>query len=344
MSSDLARFKELIGIAASGRPLSLEEAGDAFAIMMAGDATPAQMAGLLMALRVRGEHVDEITAGARTLRERMLRIEAPKDAIDTCGTGGDGSGTFNISTAAAIIVAGAGVPVAKHGNRGLSSRSGSADVLTALGVDIEAPFPLIERAIREAGIGFMMAPRHHGAMRHVAGPRVELGTRTIFNLLGPLANPAGVKRQVVGVFAVDWIEPLALVLGRLGAERAWVVHGEPGLDELSTVGTTHIAEWDGGTVRRFTIEPEDAGLARVTLADLKGGDATANAAAIQALLGGAHGPFRDAALLAASAALVVAGSALDIKAGVERAAEAVDSGKARAVLDRLVALSREATA
>ncbi|MEZ5862135.1 MAG: anthranilate phosphoribosyltransferase, partial [Geminicoccaceae bacterium] len=225
MSSDLVRFKELIGIAASGRPLTFEEAGEAFAMMMAGDATPAQMAGFLMALRVRGESIDEITAGAQTLRERMTRITAPDGAIDTCGTGGDASGTFNLSTAAALVVAGAGVPVAKHGNRGLSSRSGSSDVLGALGVDIEAPFAVIEHAMREAGIGFMMAPRHHGAMRHVAGPRVELGTRTIFNLLGPLANPAGVRRQVVGVFALEWIEPLARVLGRLGAERAWVVHG-----------------------------------------------------------------------------------------------------------------------
>ena len=342
MSTDLARFKELIGVAAGGRPLTLEEAEDAFSIMMAGDATPAQMAGLLMALRVRGEHVDEITAGAQTLRQRMTRIIAPEGAIDTCGTGGDGSGTFNISTAAALVVAGAGVPVAKHGNRGLSSRSGSSDVLTALGVDIDAPFPSIERAIRDAGIGFMMAPRHHGAMRHVAGPRVELGTRTIFNLLGPLANPAGVKRQVVGVFAADWIEPLAHVLGRLGAERAWVVHGEPGLDELSTVGATHVAEWDGSTVSRFTIEPEDAGLERATLAELKGGDADENAAAIQALLAGTKGPLRDAVLLAASAALLVADKADDLRDGVAIASQSIDTGKARAALDRLVAITQEA--
>ncbi len=344
MSTDLVRFKELIGIAASGRPLSLAEAEDAFAIMMAGDATPAQMAGLLMALRVRGEHVDEIIAGARILRGRMTRIRAPEGAIDTCGTGGDGSGTFNISTAAALVVAGAGVPVAKHGNRGLSSRSGSSDVLTALGVNIEAPFPVIERAIEEAGIGFMMAPRHHGAMRHVAGPRVELGTRTIFNLLGPLANPAAVKLQVMGVFSPDWLEPLAMALGRLGARRAWVVHGEPGLDELSTAGTTHVAAWDGETVRRFTVEPEDAGLARVDLADLKGGDAAENAAAIQAMLAGIKGPLRDAVLLAAAAALVVAGTAPDLRAGVTLAAAAIDSGRARTALDRLVAISREETA
>lgn len=342
MSTDLARFKELIGTAATGRPLTLEEASDAFAIMMAGDATPAQMAGFLMALRVRGEHVDEITAGARTLRDRMTRITAPAGAIDTCGTGGDGSGTFNISTAAALVVAGAGVPVAKHGNRGLSSRSGSSDVLTALGVNIDAPFPVIERAIRDAGIGFMMAPRHHGAMRHVAGPRVELGTRTIFNLLGPLANPAGVERQVMGVFAADWLEPLALVLGRLGAKRAWVVHGEPGLDELSTVGTTHVAEWTGETVRRFTVEPEDAGLERASLDDLKGGDAEENAAAIHAMLAGIRGPLRDAVLLAAAAALVVADRAPDLKGGVAIAADSIDSGKARTALEKLVAITHEA--
>ena len=341
MTTDLARFKELLAVAASGRPLTLDEASDAFAIMMAGDATPAQMAGFLMALRVRGEHVDEITAGARTLRERMTRIAAPEGAVDTCGTGGDGSGTFNISTAAALVVAGAGVPVAKHGNRGLSSRSGSSDVLTSLGVNIDAPFPVIERAIRNAGIGFMMAPRHHGAMRHVAGPRVELGTRTIFNLLGPLANPAGVRRQVMGVFSADWLEPLALVLGRLGAERAWVVHGEPGLDELSTVGTTRVAEWTGEAVRSFTIEPEDAGLPRAALDDLKGGDAEENAAAIHAMLAGIKGPLRDAVLLAAAACLVVAERASDLKGGVALAAESIDSGKARTALEQLVAISRE---
>ncbi len=218
MTAELQRFKELIGKAATGANLSETEAGEAFALMMTGNATPAQVAGLLMALRVRGETVEEITAGAKSLRERMVKVAAPAGAIDTCGTGGDGVGTHNISTAAAIVVAGAGVPVAKHGNRGLSSKSGSAEVLTQLGVNIDAEFPLVEQSMREAGIGFMMAPRHHGAMRHVAGPRVELGTRTIFNLLGPLANPAAVDRQLMGVFAVQWIEPLAEVLGRLGSQ------------------------------------------------------------------------------------------------------------------------------
>ena len=283
--------------------------------MMAGDATPAQIAGLLMALRVRGETVEEITAGARSLRERMTRITAPEDAIDTCGTGGDAAGTFNISTAAAIVVAGAGVPVAKHGNRGLSSKSGSAEVLAALGVNIDADFALVEQAIREAGIGFMMAPRHHGAMRHVAGPRVELGTRTIFNLLGPLANPAGVKRQLMGVFAPEWVEPLAQVLGRLGSRFAWVVHGSDGLDELTTTGPTLVAEWDGSRVRRFEVTPEDAGLPRGRPEDLKGGEPAHNAEAIRAVLRGEPGPFRDAVVLGAAGALLVAGRADDSARG-----------------------------
>jgi anthranilate phosphoribosyltransferase len=339
MTADLQRFKQLIGHAATGRPLALEEAREAFDIMMAGDATPAQMAGFLMALRVRGETVDEITAGALVLRERMTRIAAPADAIDTCGTGGDGGGTHNISTAAALVVAGAGVPVAKHGNRGLSSRSGSSDVLQALGVDIDAEMTLIERAIEEAGIGFMMAPRHHGAMRHVAGPRVELGTRTIFNLLGPLANPAGVRRQLMGVFAREWVEPLARVLGRLGAERAWVVHGLDGLDELTTTGPSLVAEWDGETVRTFEVTPEDAGLPRARPEDLRGGDAAHNAAAIRAVLSGVRGPLRDATLMTAGGALVVAGRAGNLKEGVALAARAIDSDAAAAALERLVRIT-----
>ncbi len=260
--------------------------------MMAGDATPAQMAGLLMALRVRGETVDEITAGAQTLRERMAKISAPAGAIDTCGTGGDGSGTFNISTAAALVVAGRGVPVAKHGNRGLSSRSGSSDVLTALGVNIDAPFPAIERAIREAGIGFMMAPRHHGAMRHVAGPRVELGTRTIFNLLGPLANPAGVKRQVVGVF----VGRLARAAG--AGARAGSAPSGPGsctasrrLDELTTAGTTHVAEWDRAAVRRFRSSPRMPASSAPRSPTSRAAMPRTNAAAIRAMLAGIKGPL-----------------------------------------------------
>lgn len=336
MTADLQRFKELIAKAASGQALSEAEASDAFGQMMTGNATPAQIAGLLMALRVRGETVEEITAGARSLRERMARIEAPAGAIDTCGTGGDGAGTYNISTAAAIVVAGAGVPVAKHGNRGLSSKSGSAEVLMQLGVNIDAEFPLVEQAIREAGIGFMMAPRHHGAMRHVAGPRVELGTRTIFNLLGPLANPAGVERQLMGVFAAQWVEPLAEVLGRLGSRFAWVVHGIDGLDELTTTGPTLVAEWNGGRVRRFEVTPEDAGLPRATLADLKGDDPAHNAEAIRGVLAGMKGPLRDAVVLGAAGALLVAGRVGDLREGAGLAAHSIYSGAAHAALERLV--------
>lgn len=335
MTAELQRFKQLIAKAAGGSALELDEAREAFDLMMTGNATPAQMAGLLMALRVRGETVDEITAGAMALRERMVPVRAPAGAIDTCGTGGDASGTYNISTAVALVVAGCGVPVAKHGNRGLSSRSGSSDVLAALGVDIECDMVLVEEAMREAGIGFMMAPRHHGAMRHVAGPRVELGTRTIFNLLGPLANPAGVRRQIMGVFAAEWVEPLARVLGRLGSERAWVVHGD-GLDELTTTGPSLVAEWQGGTVRTFELTPEDAGLPRAALDDLKGGDAAHNAEAIRAVLNGVKGPFRDAVVMGAAGALVVAGKVESLKDGARMAALSIDSDAARTALDRLV--------
>lgn len=339
MTAELQRFREIIAKVAGGTPLAFDEAREAFDIMMSGDATPAQMGGFLMGLRVRGETVDEIRAGATVLRARMRRIRAPEHAVDTCGTGGDASGTYNISTAAALVVAAAGVPVAKHGNRGLSSRSGSSDVLQALGVDIDAPFERIEEAIEEAGIGFMMAPRHHGAMRHVAGPRVELGTRTIFNLLGPLANPAGVRRQVTGVFAEEWIEPLARVLGALGAERAWVVHGRDGLDELSITGPTAVAEWTGSDVRTFEVVPEDAGLPRGRPEDLRGGDPAHNAEAIRAVLAGVGGPFRDAVVLAAAATLHVAGKAGNLREGALLAADAIDSGRAERVLEKLVRIT-----
>ena len=337
MSEDLQRFKQLIAVVADGRPLTLDQAREAFGLMMAGDATPAQMAGLLMALRVRGETVDEITAGAMVLRERMVRVQAPPGAIDVVGTGGDAAGTYNISTCAALIVAACGVPVAKRGNRGLSSRSGAADVLTALGVNIEAPVPVIERAIAEVGIGFMMAPRHHGAMRHVAGPRVELGTRTIFNLLGPLANPAGVERLLVGVFAAHWVEPVATVLGRLGVTRAWVVHGLDGLDELTVTGPTRVAEWADGRVRTFEVTPEAAGLRLWSAAELLGGDPAENARALRAVLDGQQGAYTDAALLTAAGALVIADRAASLEEGVRIAAAAVASGQAKSTLDRLVA-------
>jgi anthranilate phosphoribosyltransferase len=294
------------------------------------------MGGLLMGLRVRGETVDEITGAARIMRSKAVMIDAPPGTIDTVGTGGDGSGTFNISTATGLVVAGAGVPVAKHGNRAFSSRSGAADVLTALGVNIECEMAIVHKCLWEVGICFLMAPRHHGAMRHVGPTRVELGTRTIFNILGPLSNPAGAKRLLVGVFAPQWVVPMAEVLGRLGAEHAWVVHGS-GLDEITTAGTTTIAEFKAGEVRRFDIAPEDAGLDRATLDDLRGGDPAHNAALMRSVLAGDKGKLRDIVLLNAAAALIVAGRAAGLPEGVALAADTIDSGKAATVLERLVA-------
>jgi anthranilate phosphoribosyltransferase len=339
MTTDLGDMKRLLGKAAEGQALDETEAETAFDIMMSGDATPSQMGGLLMALRVRGETVEEITGAARTMRAKMHRMEAPANAMDVVGTGGDASGTYNVSTGTAFVVAGCGVPVAKHGNRAFSSKSGSADVLSALGVNLDADFELIARAIREAGIGFMMAPRHHGAMRHVGGTRVELGTRTVFNILGPLCNPAGVKRLLVGTFADRWLEPMARVLGNLGAERAWVVHAEDGLDEISLAGPTHVATLEGGKVGTKTVTPQDAGLQPVPLDQVKGGDPEHNAEVMRAMLDGAAGPFRDFVRLNAAAALIVAGRAADLKAGAKLAAEAIDSGRARAALDKLVAIT-----
>lgn len=341
MSGETYDLKELIGLVARGERLTVEQAQAAFDIMMSGAATPAQMGGFLMGLRVRGETVDEITGGAMTMRAKMRRIEAPPEAMDVVGTGGDAKGTYNISTASALVVSACGVPVAKHGNRAFSSRSGSADVLSALGVNIDADPEVVERAIGEAGIGFMMAPRYHGAMRHVGGTRAELGIRTIFNLLGPISNPAGVKRLLVGVFAREWVEPLARVLGKLGTERAWVVHGSDGLDELTTTGPSHVAELKDGEVRSLQVTPEDAGLGRTRLEDLLGADPETNARAMLDMLDGKAQPFRDIVLYNSAAALMVAGKVNDLKAGVARAAVAIDSGEARARLDRLVAISRQ---
>jgi anthranilate phosphoribosyltransferase len=298
------------------------------------------MGAFLMALRVRGETVDEIAGAAKVMRAKALRIRAPLGAIDTCGTGGDARGTYNISTGAALVVAACGVPVAKHGNRALSSKSGSADVLAALGVNIEADMALVEKSLAEAGIGFLMAPRHHSAMRHVGPTRVELGTRTIFNLLGPLSNPAGTTRQLIGVFHRQWTRPMAEVLGQLGSERAWVVHGSDGLDEITTTGATYVSELKDGKVTSFEVTPEDAGLTRADPDDLKGGDPAKNAAAITAMLAGEPGPYRDIVALNAAAALIVAGRAADLKAGVALAADAIASGKAKATLARLVALTK----
>ena len=332
-------FKALIAKAATGASLTREEAALGFDRMMSGEATPSQMGGLLMAMRVRGETVEEITGAVHAMRAKMLRVAAPVEAIDVVGTGGDASGSYNISTCAAFIVAGAGVPVAKHGNRALSSRSGAADVLGALGVKIELTPEAIGRCIREAGIGFMFAPAHHPAMKNVGPTRVELGTRTIFNLLGPLSNPAGVKRQMVGVFSRQWIEPLAQVLRNLGTERAFVVHGSDGLDEITTAGATYVAALADGAVRTFEIVPEEVGLARARPETLRGGEADENASALRNVLKGQPGPFRDVAILNAAAALVVAGRAKDLKQGVALAHQSVDSGEAYRRLERLVTVA-----
>jgi anthranilate phosphoribosyltransferase len=332
-------FKGLIAKLATGATLSREEAARGFDTMMSGEATPSQMGALLMALRVRGETVDEITGAVTAMREKMLRVMAPPDAIDVVGTGGDASGSFNISTCAALIVAGAGVPVAKHGNRALSSRSGAADVLAALGVNIELTPEGVSHCIKQAGIGFMFAPAHHPAMKNVGPTRVELGTRTIFNLLGPLSNPAGVKRQMVGVFSRQWIEPLALVLKNLGSDSVWVVHGSDGLDEITTAGPTYVAALENGAVRTFEITPEELGFQRVKPEALRGGSAKENAQALVDVLKGKGGALRDVAALNAAAALIVAGRAKDLKQACALAQAAIDSGEAAGRLQRLVAAS-----
>lgn len=328
-----------IGQVASGQALSESEAEQAFDIIMSGDATPSQIGGFLMALRVRGETVDEITGAARVMRARATYVEAPDNAIDIVGTGGDGTGTYNISTGAALVVAACGIPIAKHGNRALSSRSGAADTLVALGMNNEADFELVKKAIWEAGIGFLMAPRHHSAWRHVAGARVELATRTIFNILGPICNPAGVKRQLTGVFAREWVEPIAHTLGNLGTEKAWVMHGSDGSDELTIAGSSWVSELSDGNVRNFEITPGDAGLPVAPVEEIKGGDAAHNAAALRAVLDGKPSAYRNSILLNAAAALIVADQVSDLKAGAEMAAKAIDSGKAKAVLEKMVAIT-----
>src|SRR5258707_9594701 len=321
-------LRPLIAQVAAGRALSESEAEAAFDIIMSGNATPSQMGAFLMALRVRGETVDEITGAARIMRAKAVAIDAPPGTIDTCGTGGDSSGSFNISTASALVVAGCGVPVAKHGNRALSSKSGSADVLTALGVNIDADLAIVRQCLWEVGLGFLMAPRHHSATRHVAPTRVELGTRTIFNLLGPLSSPAMARRQLVGVFAPEWVRPMAEVLGRLGAEHAWVVHGS-GIDELTTAGVSKVAEFKDGRVVEFEVMPEEAGLPLAQIADLKGGEPAHNPALKRDLLGGAHGALRDVVLLNSAASLIIAGRAESLRDGAGLAAKSIDGGAAR---------------
>ncbi|ESZ15177.1 MAG: anthranilate phosphoribosyltransferase [Mesorhizobium sp.] len=334
----MSALKTHIAKVAAGSSLSFEEARDAFDIIMSGDATPGQIGGFLMALRVRGETVSEISGAVATMRAKMLRVDAPAGAIDIVGTGGDNSHSVNISTASAFVIAACGVPVAKHGNRGLSSQTGAADVLTALGVKLDIPPETIGRCIHDAGVGFMFAPAHHPAMKHVGPIRAELGTRTIFNLLGPLSNPAGVVRQMVGVFLPEWIMPVAETLKALGADHAWVAHGD-GYDEITTTGETQVAELVGGEIRSFTLTPEAVGLKRHTKDELRGGDAAYNAQALRDMLGGAAGAFRDTVLMNAGAGLVVAGKATTLADGMATAAQAIDSGRALKVLDRLVEIS-----
>lgn len=329
-------FKPLLAKLVDGRVLTSAEAGDFFAACLRGEPTPAQVAAAVTALRIRGETVDEIAAFAGAMRDAALTLDHPYDAIDTCGTGGDGQHTYNISTAAALVLAGAGLKVAKHGNRALSSKSGSSDVLSALGVNLAATPEQQRRALDQAGIAFLFAPAYHGAMRHVGPVRAEIGFRTVFNLLGPLSNPAGAKRQVMGVYDPRLLQPLAEVLGRLGAARAWTVHGQ-GLDELTTTGETEVAEWKDGAVRRFTVSPEDAGLPRAAIADIRGGDVEENAVALRALLDGTKGAYRDIVLLNAAAALIVADRVETLAEGAALAAAVIDDGRASNALAELVA-------
>jgi anthranilate phosphoribosyltransferase len=332
-------FKPLIAKVAAGATLTRAEAESAFDAMLSGEVTPSQMGGFLMALRVRGETVEEITGAVAAMRAKMLGVKAPANAIDIVGTGGDGSGSYNVSTLAAIITAACGVTVAKHGNRAASSRAGAADTLSALGVKIGLSPEGVERCVCEAGIGFMMAPAHHASMRNVGSTRVELGTRTIFNLLGPLSNPAGVKRQLVGVFSAAWLEPMAEALRNLGSERVWVTHGLDGLDEITITGPTRVVELKSGALHAFELTPEIAGLARSAPEALKGGDPAHNAKALADVLDDAPGAYRDIGLINAGAALVVAGAAGSIRDGVAMGEAAIRSGAARRTLERLIAAS-----
>ena len=336
MSGDIDDFRGLLAKVGNGEPLGIAEAERAFEIMTSGNATPAQMGAFLMGLKVRGETAEELAGGARVLRAKVQAVKAPPGAIDIVGTGGDHHGTYNVSSCSAFVVAGAGVPVAKHGNRAFTSRSGSADVLAALGIGLELPIETLEKALREANVCFLMAPRHHGAMRNVAGPRVELApSRTIFNLLGPMSNPALVKRQLVGVFDRRWVRPVAEALGQVGLERALVVNGQDGMDELTTTTKSWASLLDGGKVTDLEIAPEDIGLKRATIADLKGGDAAHNAEAIKAVLRGEKNAFRDIVVLNSAAALWVSGNARDLQEGAALAIDSIDSGKAARALATL---------
>jgi len=335
-----ATLKRLV----SGARLDAEESGRAFAAIMLGEVTQARMAAFLTALTMRKPTVEEIVGAVRAMRASMQKMQAPENAIDLCGTGGDGLGTLNVSTAAAFVVAACGVPVAKHGNRNMSSRTGTADVLEALGVKIDLLPSVSQVCLRETGFCFLFAPLYHSAMRYVAPVRREIGFRTVFNLIGPLSNPASVNYQLMGVFAEEWIYPLAQVLGELGTKRAWLVHGADGIDEISIAAPTRVAVLENGTVRRREIAPEEAGIARAQLSAIAGGSAAENAQAIRLLLTGEPSPFREIVLLNTAAALIVAGKTTDLKSGISLAAEAIDSGRAEDVLARVVQFSSRASA
>ncbi|KQW27607.1 anthranilate phosphoribosyltransferase [Rhizobium sp. Root274] len=338
----MSGLKPFIAKIASRQPLTRQEASDAFEILMSGEASMAQVGGFLMGLRVRGETVDEIAGAVSIMRQKMVVVDAPEDAIDIVGTGGDGTNTYNISTLAAIIVAGAGVPVAKHGNRALSSKSGTADALSQLGVKLDIDPQTISRCIREAGIGFMFAQLHHPAMRHVGSARVELGARTIFNIVGPLSSPARVKKQLFGVYSPEWLVPGAEALRDLGLTSAWVVHGN-GLDELTNTGPSLVAALKDGEISTFELTPSDFGVETVTLDAIRGGDGAVNAAALRDVLGGAKTAYRDVALCNAAASLIVAGKAKDVTEGMHLASQSLDSGSAARALEKLIAISNSAT-
>jgi anthranilate phosphoribosyltransferase len=333
-------IKQAIGHVLAGENLTEADAEAVMGQIMAGQATPAQIGGFLIALRVKGETVAEVTGFARAMRHNAVAVRPQRDLlVDTCGTGGDGAGTFNISTTAAFVVAGAGLAVAKHGNRSVSSRCGSADVLQALGVNLDLPPQAVADCIDQVGIGFLFAPRLHPAMRHAIGPRREMGVRTVFNILGPLTNPAGAQVQVLGVYDGALTETMARVLGSLGSQAAFVVHGADGLDELSTTGPNLVSQLQNGQVHTFTLDPEALGLPRAELTELLGGDFDENAALTRAVLEGEPGPRRDVVLLNSAAALVAGDVATDLRQGLALAACSIDSGAARARLDALVALT-----
>jgi len=334
-------LKPTLAILQTGRPLTSSEASTAFEVILSGEASPAQIGAFVTALRVRGETIDEIAAGVSVMRANAMKVKTPTHVLDTCGTGGDGSGSYNISTAVALVAAACGAYVAKHGTLAQSSKSGSSDVLQALGVELNLSANALAQCINDVGIGFLFAPNHHATMRHVAPIRKELGFRTIFNLLGPLSNPAGANRQLLGVFDKQWVEPLAQVLKKLGSERAWVVHGSDGMDELTTTGPSTVASLRKGEVNVFEVTPEDAGLTRAKPEDLVGGTPSENAAAMTALLDGEAGAYRDIVLFNAAAALVVCHKAETLKEGVEMAALAIDDGGAKSVLANLVATSQK---